>query len=466
MMLSRTRSGALLVVWHLFGGWAQLSAQEGRIQDVRFWSLPGLTRVAIQLSEEIHPRQERLTHPVRHLFDFEGARPGRRGIWTIPAEDDLLRQVRIAEVKPGVTRIVLDLAMADAEIATSELANPYRFMIEIRRRGTTPSATAASAPAMPAAPPSARRRANAVVLETPPTIRARSASMPPVRIETRWPGYRAETATPAKSKPLDPPAVRPAEPTAQPARHTSTGGNSLTRALGLKIRRVVLDPGHGGHDHGSTGPTGLLEKELVLDVARRLGALIERELGAEVIYTRDSDRFVPLEMRTHIANESKADLFLSIHANSSTIRTVSGVETYFLNFAGSREALDVAARENASSERSVFELKELLQKIALQEKLDESREFATKVNAALVRVWGPVGAARNRGIKKAPFIVLIGASMPSVLAEIGFLSNPRDEKEMKKPEVRERLAEALYKGIAQYANSLSHYAIAQRSANE
>ena len=205
---------------------------------------------------------------------------------------------------------------------------------------------------------------------------------------------------------------------------------------------------------------------MVLDVALRLGELISTNLGSEVVYTRDDDHFVPLEQRTKIANDSRADLFVSIHANSSVIRTVSGVETYYLSFSTSKEALDVAARENATSERSVFELRDLLQKIALQEKIDESRDFAARVNASLFRVWGQTPATRNRGVKKAPFVVLIGASMPSILTEIGFLSNPRDEKELRKPETRQKIAEALYKGIAQYADSLSHFTVARHGQDE
>jgi N-acetylmuramoyl-L-alanine amidase len=205
---------------------------------------------------------------------------------------------------------------------------------------------------------------------------------------------------------------------------------------------------------------------LVLDVALRLGELISTNLGSEIVYTRDDDHFVPLEARTKIANDSKADLFISIHANSSVLRTVSGVETYYLSFSTSKEALDVAARENATSERSVFELRDLLQKIALQEKIDESRDFAARVNASLFRVWGQSSTARNRGVKKAPFVVLIGASMPSILTEIGFLSNPRDEKELRKPETRQKIAEALYKGVAQYADSLSHFTVARHGQDE
>ncbi len=143
---------------------------------------------------------------------------------------------------------------------------------------------------------------------------------------------------------------------AKGARHTSTGASSLTRALGLKLNRIVLDAGHGGHDQGTTGPKGLLEKDLVLDVTLRLGKLIEQGLGAEVIYTRSDDTFVPLEGRTALANEKKADLFLSIHANSSPYSRITGVETYYLNFTDSREAMDLAARENAASSALHFRI--------------------------------------------------------------------------------------------------------------
>jgi N-acetylmuramoyl-L-alanine amidase len=205
-----------------------------------------------------------------------------------------------------------------------------------------------------------------------------------------------------------------------------------------------------------------MEKDLVLDVSKRLGALIEKGLGSQVIYTRTDDSFVPLEARTAMANRLKADLFLSIHANSSPLRSVSGSETYYLSFTTSRTALDVAARENASSERSVFELRELLQKIALKDKVDESREFAGKVQAAMQSVNPRATRTQDRGIKKAPFVVLIGASMPSILTEIGFVSNAREEGLMKQSEYRQKIAEALYKGVSQYAQALSHFDLARR----
>jgi N-acetylmuramoyl-L-alanine amidase len=249
----------------------------------------------------------------------------------------------------------------------------------------------------------------------------------------------------------------------EPAKRNINGDRSLTRVLGLKLGRVAIDPGHGGKDIGTHGPSGLNEKDVVLDVARRLGALIEDRLGSEVVYTRSDDTFVPLEERTRIANERKADLFLSIHANSSPFRTAAGVEMYYLNFTTSKAALDVAARENAGSGRSIYDLKELLAKIALKDKIDESREFASRLQTSLsvLETKGNT-AAKNRGLKKAPFIVLIGASMPSVLAEIGFLTNSGDEAMLRKSEHRQKIAEALYKGIANYADTLSHFQVAQK----
>jgi N-acetylmuramoyl-L-alanine amidase len=292
-------------------------------------------------------------------------------------------------------------------------------------------------------------------LPPPPVIIAPPDPMP-VALSIKPELVAAKTTTTA-------PARNPDAPVALPAKINSNGDRSLTRVLGLKLGRVVIDPGHGGHDNGTHGATGLLEKDVVLDVAQRLGKLLEERLGSEVIFTRSDDTYIPLEERTQIANEHKADLFLSIHANSSPYRNVAGVETYYLNFTTSRTALDVATRENASSQRSVFELKDLLQKIALKDKIDESREFASRIETALYGLSVKTNTvAKNRGVKKAPFVVLIGAQMPSVLAEIGFLTNTRDESLLKKPEHRQKIAEALYKGIASYADTLSHFQVAKR----
>jgi len=269
-----------------------------------------------------------------------------------------------------------------------------------------------------------------------------------------------DTPAPAvhAADPLDPPAsVRAAAPTA-------TGERSMVRALGLKIGRIVVDAGHGGHDSGTLGPGGIEEKDVVLDVALRLGRLLKQRLGADVIYTRDDDTFIPLETRTAIANKAQADLFLSVHANSSQDSSARGVETYYLNFTSSADALEVAARENAVSDQSIHQLSDLVKKITLQDKISESREFAGDVEQSLytgLEAGNP--GFRDRGVKKAPFVVLIGANMPSILAEISFLTNPDDAHQLRDPEYRQRIAESLYKGVAKYIGSLSGVRLAEGS---
>jgi N-acetylmuramoyl-L-alanine amidase len=252
--------------------------------------------------------------------------------------------------------------------------------------------------------------------------------------------------------------------TTHTAAPNAAGERSLIRALGLKIGKIVVDAGHGGHDTGTIGPNGLEEKDLVLDVALKLGKLLEDKLGAEVVYTRDDDTFIPLETRTAIANKEQADLFISIHANSSDDPTARGVETYYLNFTSRTDALEVAARENAVSEKSIHELQDLVKKIALKEKIGESREFASDVQRSLYTgLSAKSPSLRNRGVKKAPFVVLIGANMPSILAEISFVSNPDDAKKLKTNDYRQRIADSLYKGVFKYVNSLSGVKVASKN---
>jgi N-acetylmuramoyl-L-alanine amidase len=400
-----------------------------QVSAVRFWSLSEATRVVIAVSGEFEYHSERAHDPERVFFDILGSRPrieGRR-VYSADVSDKLVKRVRVAETLPGVTRVVLDLGNA-ADFTATQLSNPDRLVIELRTAG-------------PAAPPAP------VVLLQPPSVTPPWSPSPPSVAAT----------------PLPPPPVLPSN-SGRAAKLASDGASSLTRALGLKIRRVVLDPGHGGHDQGTVGPHGLMEKDLVLDVALRLGKLIESRMGSEVIFTRSDDTFVPLEGRTALANEKKADLFLSIHANSSSYPRIGGVESYFLNFTDSKDSLAVAARENAASDKSVFELRDLIQQITLQDKAEESKEFASSVQTSLFGLAARYNPGiKNRGVKKAPFVVLIGASMPSVLAEIGFLSNPREEALLKKPEHRQRLAEALYRGVNRYAQSLSHFQLARSS---
>jgi N-acetylmuramoyl-L-alanine amidase len=237
---------------------------------------------------------------------------------------------------------------------------------------------------------------------------------------------------------------------------TAEGDTTLMRALGLKIGRIVIDAGHGGHDVGTLGAGGIQEKDVVLDVALRLGKLLHDRLGAEIVYTRADDTFIPLETRTAIANKAQADLFISVHANSSPDASARGVEVYYLNFTSDPDAMKVASRENAVSTQSVHELSDLVKKIALKDKIDESRELAADVDTSLYAGLhkGNEGL-RDRGVKKAPFVVLIGANMPSILAEISFVTNPDDADQLQTPAYRERVAESLYKGVAKYAAGIN-----------
>ncbi len=413
------------------------------VTAVRHWSLSGVTRVAIEVSGDFRFRSDHLHNPERIYFDILDARPrlDSRRFYSEDLDDKLVKRIRAAETVPGITRVVLELS-GDVEASTSQLANPNRLIVELRSVAPGPATPPPTAPALPA-----------VIEPSLPKVEP-----PAPKVEA--PALKVEPPAPAAVAPAPP--VSPVE-IPKAAKHTSTGKNSLTRALGLKLERIVIDAGHGGQDQGTQGPKGLLEKDLVLDVATRLGKLVGDRMGAEVIYTRTDDTFVPLKQRTALANDKKADLFLSIHANSSSYPRIAGVETYYLNFTDSKEALDVASRENASSEKSIFELQDIIQKITLHDKAEESKEFAGRVQAALYAFSARnVPGEKNRGVRKAPFVVLIGASMPSVLAEIGFLSNPREEALLKKPDYRQKLAEALFRGVTRYAESLSHFQVAQK----
>jgi N-acetylmuramoyl-L-alanine amidase len=446
-----------------------LLAQAGRdasltVTAVRHWSLAQVTRVAVEISGEFQFRTDRLHNPERVYFDVLNSRPRieSRKVYSEALEDRLVKRIRLAETVPGVTRVVLDLADG-VEVSSSQLANPYRLAIEVRSAAApSPAKPEPPTAGKPAAAPATSEQATAEPSRSPASAGWQAKAPAPQGDAPVKP--QAETAVKAES---GSPAPEPVSPEAvKAAKRTSSGERSLVRALGLKLSRVVIDPGHGGHDQGTEGPHGLLEKDLVLDVSKRLGALIEERLGAEVIYTRSDDTFIPLEGRTALANEKKADLFLSVHANSSSIPHIAGVETYYLSVSGSKDALDVASRENAASQQSIFELTDLIQKIARYDKAQESKEFAGRIQAALYAFSERnVPGSKDRRVKSAPFVVLIGANMPSILVEIGFLSNPKEEALLKKPDYRQKLADALCRGVSRYADSLSHFQVALTPAN-
>ena len=455
------------------------------IINIRHWATPSYTRVVIELSGPVQYQAARIANPDRIFFDLHGARlaASLRQL-AVPGGEGLLKRVRVAQNQTGIARVVLEVG-AVANYSAFVLPDPYRLVIDIN--GGSPRPAAAPAAVASAKPPASAGE-QAAPAETAPEKQEANAAMAAAEAPSSKPVFERVTPTPRAAEirqaggprgtaaPPQDKQARAAEKSAakseapappRAAQPASDGHRSLIRALGLKIGRIVIDPGHGGHDTGTIGPTGLMEKDLVLDVAKRLGAMLEDRLGGEVIFTRTDDTFIPLESRTALANQKQADLFISIHANSSRSSSARGVETYYLNFTSSPDALEVAARENAVSEKSIHELQDLVKKITLKEKLDESREFAANVQKSLYATMSRGNASlRNRGVKKAPFVVLIGANMPSILAEISFVSNPSDERLLRKPEYRDKIADALYRGIQKYANSLSGVKVAHSRTSE
>jgi N-acetylmuramoyl-L-alanine amidase len=453
-----------------------------QVTGIRHWSTPTYTRVAIDLGDDVTYEAARVPNPDRIYFDLHGTRLAQELVgksFTV-TDDGFLKRVRAAQFTNDMTRVVLDVNDV-TEYSAFLLPNPYRLIIDIHG-GSKGLGTQTAAVRTASAPETAVVTKSTLLRPVPNTVEAKSNSLVEVASLSDQPGRveatRRPTSQPISAVVKEPgsgatdtglnqstPSVRRTKrsraeiASAVPARAavpTADGETSLIRALGLKIGRIVIDAGHGGHDSGTLGAGGIEEKDVVLDVALRLGKLLHERLGAEIIYTRSDDTFIPLETRTAIANKAQADLFLSIHANSSRDETARGVETYYLNFTTQPDALEVAARENAVSDQSIHQLSDLVKKITLKDKIAESREFASDVQESLYSGLerGNTGL-KDRGVKKAPFVVLIGANMPSILAEISFVTNPDDARQLEEPEYRERVAESLYKGVARYEAGLS-----------
>ena len=394
---------------------------QATLRTIRREVLPDAVRVTLELEHEAMFHEERLENPMRVFVDLQNTRTvDALKDATITFDDDVVKQARIGRQPDNRTRVVFDLQGA-GRYSVYSLYNPNRVVIDFER--AVPREVKATPPVpvpVPAQAPAAPTAATA----TAPASAQGSAAAPP--------------ATAAAN---------------------ARGGYSLSRQLGLGVSRVVIDPGHGGHDPGAQ-VRGLNEAELVLDIALRLERLLVKEPGVEVVLTRRTNAYVALEERTAIANRSAADLFLSIHANASGNAGVRGFETYFLNFAPNSEAEALAARENAGSARRMGNLPDIVKAIALNNKIDESRDFAAMVQGSMHDLLRKTDKnARNLGVKQAPFMVLIGATMPSVLAEVSFLTNRDEATLLRSPLYRQQIAEALFAGILKYGNSLKKPAI-------
>ena len=418
------------------------SARSGpaTLKEIRRSVLPDGIRLTVDLDAEVAYHQEELANPRRLFFDLKGvkAAPNLQDV-ALKFDDEVVKEVRLGRHPQNTTRLVVDLDGVST-YTVYPLYGPYRLVIDFRRAVATTSSVATKAVALPVLPP--------------PVVPSDGRTMPPIA------ALPQVKQTDPRPSPLPEPPLLPSEPAgptslppAAPAAN-SNGKFSLSRQLGLSVSRVVIDAGHGGHDPGAHG-NGINEAELTLDVALRVQKLLEKQPGIEVVMTRDTDIFIPLQERTTIANREGADLFLSIHANASRNAQARGIETYFLNFATNPEAEAVAARENATSGQAMHSLPDIVRAIALNNKINESRDLAETVQRSMAKRLGAKNRAlRDLGVKQAPFVVLIGAVMPSVLAEISFVTNKQDGALLKTQAYRQQIAQALFEAIINYQQGL------------
>jgi len=379
------------------------------LRAIRREALAGAVRVTLELEGEATFHDQEIAGQPRVTIDLQNTLPVETlKEVTQTFSDDLVREIRVAPQAGTRTRVVLDLS-ARAPHTVYALYNPYRVVIDFaRERGNTSDTKVASIPAN----------------DTKDTKDTKSTK------------NTERSANRTKTPPSD--ATR----------------FSLSRQLGLGIARVVIDPGHGGYDPGAM-KDGVTEADVVLDVAMRLERLLVQQAGVQVVLTRRANVFVPLEERTAMANRAGADLFLSIHANASEDDRARGIETYFLNFAPNPAAEAIAARENAASARTMRQLPDIVKAIALNNKIDESRDVASRIQSAMMeRLKRGNRTVKDLGVKQAPFMVLIGATMPSILAEISFLTNPQEAALLRDMSYRQQIAEALFNGIMRYQRSL------------
>jgi len=383
-------------------------AKMPRVTGIRHWSSADSSTVVLDLEDQVQYEAHRLPSPDRIYFDLHDTAlsPDLAGK-TIEIGDPLLARVRVAQPVSGLTRVVLE-TKGNSTYSVSLEPNPYRLVVQVRKPGTDPKAQVAL---FPGTAESARLKLPIVV---PPPSR-----------------------------------------------------EDLQMRVHVPKMRIVVDAGHGGWDLGTVGRRGLLEKDVVLEIAQRLGKLLESRLGAEVILTRNDDNYLPLDERAEIANQSQADLFVSVHANYSDLPSARGVETYYTNFFSSPSAKDLEMRQNegrdsATPQTNSAQTNPVRQNVAtsalspgdLHERIEHSRRLAASVQRALyATLSGQNPGLRDRGVKEASYVVLTETAMPGILAEVSFVSSPTDEQKLRSDGYREQIAEALYKGIARYAAS-------------
>jgi N-acetylmuramoyl-L-alanine amidase len=370
------------------------------VKEMRHWSNPDYTRIAVTLDHEVKFEYHRLPEnrekgvASRLYIDIDGAKIAP-DVKDIPIGDGLLKTARIGQYRPETVRVVLDLdSIREYKVFT--FADPFRIIIDAKGERQTEIS------------------------------KPKEASLAPL----------------------------PALPAIKPDSVAERAKGTIKPGIG-KIRRIVVDPGHGGHDPGAIGAGGTREKDVVLQIALRLAHKLREDLGLDVVLTRSTDVFLELQERTAIANQVGADLFVSIHANASLNRNTSGMETYYLNLAKTEKVAQLAAKENGTSLEKVSLLQAVLFDLMANYKLNDSAHLADEVQKALYqKVSGSYSGVKNLGVKQGPFYVLVGATMPSILVETAFVSNDREEARLKEPDYQQNTAEGILSGIREYMASL------------
>lgn len=377
------------------------------VTEVRHWSNPDYTRIAVTLSHDAQFEKHEIAKTPgsgilsRIFFDINGAKLSP-GVKDITIGDGLLQSVRVAQYNAGTVRVVLDVdTIKDYKIFT--FSDPFRIIVDVKGERQT------------------EIRALAPVVAAPLQSAAAGQAEPKKLFDV-----------PQTEQPKD-------------------KSHARSRVKPGKIRRIVVDPGHGGKDPGAVGQSGLQEKDVVLAIGRLVAGKLKEEIGIDAVMTRESDVFIELQERTAIANKVGADLFISIHANASLNRRANGIETYYLNLAKTEKAAQLAARENGTSLDKVSLLQAVLFDLMANYKLNDSAHLAEEVQKALYRrmsVQEP--ATKNLGVKQGPFYVLVGATMPSILVESAFISNLEEEAKLRDPVFLEQTAEGILDGVVAY----------------
>ena len=371
--------------------------------NIKHWSNPDYTRVSLELDHDVVWEAHELGKgiagkPGRIFIDLSRTKLAR-GVKDITIGDGLLKGARVAQYRPDIVRVVLDTENIK-NYKIFPLSDPARLIIDVRGEQQTAIS-------------------------------------------------RLETSLSTAQEPA--PAPRQEEPaTIIPKRNKSSKKSRIS-----KIRRIVVDPGHGGHDSGAVGAGGTQEKDIVLSIGLKLREMLKEELGLDVVMTRSTDVFIPLEERTAIANKVNADLFVSVHANAAVNRNASGIETYYLNLAKTDKAARLAAKENGTSLEKVSVLQAILFDLMANYKLNDSAHLANDVQKALhKKIRGQFPDVKNLGVKQGPFYVLVGATMPSILVETAFVSNAQEEARLKDTSYQESTAEGIMEGIRAYISNL------------